>query len=151
MLWYFVSCMMYTKTYTSTSLMGVLALSQMYLDLIKYDLLRQAVGVVPSLPCGRSAIQVLTVFDVAGLQWSKGTGLFNIDIASRWWWGRPCYIVTQHTHFAVHGYKYYYYYFSLSPPAVEYALAVLCQFWRPTFPCWLRASWERVDCSWHHR
>ena len=24
------------------------------------------------------------------------------------------------------------------------------QFWQPTFPCWLRASWEGVDCSWHH-
>ncbi len=21
------------------------------------------------------------------------------------------------------------------------------QFWQPSFPCWLRASWERVDCS----
>ncbi len=29
---------------------------------------------------------------------------------------------------------------SCSPPAAEYALARLCQFWQPTFPCWLRAS-----------
>ncbi len=26
----------------------------------------------------------------------------------------------------------------------------MCQFWLPTFPCWLMASWERVGCSWHH-
>ena len=25
-----------------------------------------------------------------------------------------------------------------------------CRFWQPTFPCWLKANWERVDCSWHH-
>ncbi len=41
-------------------------------------------------------------------------------------------------------------YLSCSPPAAEYALVVNYQFWQPTFPCWLRASWERVDFSWHH-
>ncbi len=29
-----------------------------------------------------------------------------------------------------------------SPPVAEYALAVECQFWLPTFLGWLRASWE---------
>ncbi len=33
-----------------------------------------------------------------------------------------------------------------SQPAAEYALVEKYQFWQPTFPCWLRASWERVDC-----
>ncbi len=26
----------------------------------------------------------------------------------------------------------------------------MSQFCQPTFPCLLRASWERVDCSWQH-
>ena len=38
---------------------------------------------------------------------------------------------------------------SCSPPAAEYTLAQKCQFWQPTFPWWLRVSWERADCSWH--
>ena len=25
-----------------------------------------------------------------------------------------------------------------------------CQFWQPSCPCWLMASWERMKCSWHH-
>ncbi len=36
---------------------------------------------------------------------------------------------------------------SFSPPAAEYGLVVNYQFWQPTFPCWLMAFWERVDCS----
>ena len=36
------------------------------------------------------------------------------------------------------------YCFTCSPPAVEYALVVVCQFKQPTFPCWLKASWKRV-------
>ncbi len=37
-----------------------------------------------------------------------------------------------------------------SPPSAEYALAKRCHFCQPTLPCWLRASWERVDWTWHH-
>ena len=36
------------------------------------------------------------------------------------------------------------YYSSCSPPAAEYALAGVCLVLLPTFPCWLRSSWERV-------
>ena len=36
-------------------------------------------------------------------------------------------------------------YWSCSPPAAEYAMAIVCQFSQPTFPCCPRASWERVD------
>ena len=39
---------------------------------------------------------------------------------------------------------------SFSPPAADYASVVNYQFWKLIFPCWLMASWERVDCSWHH-
>ncbi len=39
---------------------------------------------------------------------------------------------------------------SYSPSAPEYALVVSYQFRQPTFPCWFGASWERLDCSWHH-
>ncbi len=38
---------------------------------------------------------------------------------------------------------------SRSPPAADCALAVNYQFWQPTLPCWLRTSFERVDCSGH--
>ena len=36
-----------------------------------------------------------------------------------------------------------------SPPGADRALVEGCQFLRSTCPCWLLASWERVDRSWH--
>ena len=36
---------------------------------------------------------------------------------------------------------------NLTPPVAEYALAVACHIWQPTFPCLGKGG---LDCLWHH-